>query len=227
MFYFEGTRKPNFKDIKSLDYDSYWKFRGFSLNKKLKERELIILEAIPADSVVIDIGCGNSLLPVKLKEKGCSVSVGDLSSIVLDGYREQRINGQKIDLSNTENIKLEQKYDWVIMSEVLEHLAYPEVVISNLKNYTRNFAITIPNSGFYRYRIHLFFFGRFFTQWAYHPSEHLRFWTHTDFLDWLQAMGLRVRSTKASNGLNLFGLQLFQWWPNLFGHQICYFVEVK
>ncbi|MCI0532864.1 methionine biosynthesis protein MetW, partial [bacterium] len=71
MFYFPNARRPDFSNIGRMDYDEYWKTRGFALNKKLKEREKIILDLVPAGSRVADLGCGNSLLPVKLKEKGC------------------------------------------------------------------------------------------------------------------------------------------------------------
>lgn len=227
MFYFNNTRKPDFRNIHKIDYDEYWKHRGFVINKKLKEREEIILSNIPKGSSVLDIGCGNSLLPVKLKEKGVNINVADISEDVLTGFSKYGIKSAKIDLLKPELINI-SSYDYIILSEVLEHLSNPEDVLGVLKKYSQNFIITIPNSAFYRYRLHLMFSGRFFTQWVYHPSEHLRFWSHTDFLDWLSALGLQVEKTKASNGFTLFGLikNLKNWWPNLFGHQIVYFCKV-
>ena len=46
-----------------------------------------MLSMIPTCAKVIDIGCGNSLLPVKLKEKGCAVSVADISKTALNQYK--------------------------------------------------------------------------------------------------------------------------------------------
>jgi hypothetical protein len=63
---------------------------------------------------------------------------------------------------------------------------------------------------------------RFFTQWKSHPSEHLRYWSHKDFLDWLSAMNLDVVRAKASNGFELKDI-----WQNLFGHQICYLTKKR
>lgn len=226
MFYFTGTRKPDFKNIHKINYDEYWKSRGFSLNKKLKEREVIILKQIPSGSNVIDIGCGNSLLPVALKNKNINIEVADISSVVLDGYRKYDINNVQIDLEKIESTKLKHMYDYIIMSEVLEHITNPEDVVDNLKSHTKNFVLTIPNSAFYRFRIHLFFGGRFFTQWLHHPSEHVRYWSHIDFLDWLGSRGLKIIYTEASNGLSIFGVPLYRLWPNLFGHQICYITKV-
>jgi len=227
MFYFAGTRKPNFSDIQKIDYNDYWVRRGFTINMKLKEREEIILGYIPKDSQVLDVGCGNSLLPVKLKEKGIVVEVADISQVVLKGYGAYGIRSVQINLEKPSEILLDKKYDYIILSEVLEHLTNPEEVVAVLKKNARNLIITIPNSAFYRFRLHLMFFGRFFTQWVYHPSEHVRYWSHSDFLDWIVSCGFTLVKSEASNGLKLFGLPLFRLWPNLFGHQICYVVKTN
>jgi methionine biosynthesis protein MetW len=225
MFYFNGTRKPDFSSISNLDYDNYWKDRGFSINKSLKEREQIILKEIPPGSTVLDLGAGNSKLPIALKEKGCEVIVGDISDEVLKGFLKHNISTFHINLEEVTKMKFDRNFDYIILSEVLEHIRNPEEILLSLKPYTKYFFLTIPNSAFYRYRFHLMFRGRFFTQWVYHPSEHLRFWSHIDFLEWLRALDLNVIYSKSSNGLSLFKIPLYQWMPNLFGHQICYVAD--
>jgi methionine biosynthesis protein MetW len=192
MFYFHGTRTPDFVSIRHIDYDDYWRERGFSINKKLKEREEIMLQEIPKGSKVLDLGSGNSLLPVALKNKGCEVTVGDVSKEVLKGYIPYNIKAIHIDLEKTTELFLKDSFDYIILSEVLEHTKNPEDILCALIPFTKYFFLTIPNSAFYRYRIHLFFAGRFFTQWVYHPSEHLRYWSHIDFIDWLKALGFKI-----------------------------------
>src|SRR5882762_3726547 len=100
MFHFNNTRKPNFKEIQAIDYEKYWAERGFAIHSSLKEREVIILGLIPAGKTVADIGCGNSRLPVALKQKGASVDVGDISREVLKGYASNGILGFFIDLEH-------------------------------------------------------------------------------------------------------------------------------
>lgn len=226
MSYFSGTRKPDFRNIAGLDYDAYWRTRGFHINEKLKERESIIAARMPASASVLDIGCGNSLLPIVLREKGCSVTVGDISTVVLDGYREKGIGTLTLDLEKIRDNSLAENYDYIILSEVLEHTRNPEEIIQKLKIHTKHFILTIPNSAFYRYRFHLLFHGRFFTQWVAHPSEHLRFWSHRDFMDWIRDMGLTADWVESSNGFSFFGLLpgFKNVWKNLFGHQIVYSV---
>lgn len=230
MFYFPNTRKPDFRNIKSIDYNHYWRERGFVVNKNLKEREKIIFALIPAGVKVLDVGCGNSYLPIALKNKGCQVAIADISEEVLKGYSQFGMDGIVLDLGKIDQLENSLgHYDYIVLSEVLEHTKNPEEIVVVLSKHTNNFLLTIPNSAFYRYRLSLMFRGRFFTQWVCHPSEHLRFWSHRDFLDWLLAMNLRVIKSVASNGFTFFGLLpwLKNWWPNLFGHQMVYFCSVK
>lgn len=199
------------------------------MNKKLNPKDYVMLDLVPAGAKIADIGCGNSLLPVKLKEKGCEVSVADISDLVLGQYKNFGINGFKIDLEKASEIKLNNKFDYLILSEVLEHLRNPEQVIEALKPYTKHFLITIPNSAAYQFRYGLLFRGRFATQWLHHPSEHLRYWSHIDFLDWLDAMGLEVISSPVAEGFSLRGRLpwLPNLWKNLLGYRMVYYCKVK
>lgn len=222
MLNFNYIRKPDYPKLATLDYDAYWQTRGFAIKNSLRERERYILANIPVGSKVLDIGCGNSRLPVELKAKGCHVSVGDISPKVLEGYRPFGIETMILDLSHGAQMpEAAGGFDYIILSEVIEHLPNPEEVVLNLAPLTRYFMITLPNSAYYWFRLGLFFRGRFFTQWVHHPSEHLRFWSHIDFKDWLKAMGFRLVGYRASNG--------FRWlknvWPNLFGFQMAYIVK--
>jgi methionine biosynthesis protein MetW len=224
MFYFSNSQRVGFDHISSVDYDAYWKDRGFALNKKLKEREEIMLREIPAGSSVMDIGCGNSLLATKLKEKNCDVSVGDISPLVLEAHKKNGLRTYTVNLEDTDSLKFDRKFDYIILSEVLEHTRNPEDILKKLRPYTTYFYLTIPNSAFYRFRLHLMFSGTFLRQWVHHPSEHLRYWSHIDFLSWLKSQGYKVIKAQASNGLDFGRLKMYTWWPNMFGHQICYLV---
>ncbi|MEA3398217.1 MAG: methyltransferase domain-containing protein [Patescibacteria group bacterium] len=229
MTRFNYTRKPDFKNIRSIDYNQYWDERGLKISQNLMPREKIMLGMIGAGKKVIDIGCGHSRLPLEFKAKGCQVEVADISGKVIELFRGQNIPGHIINLEDTGKINFTSRYDFIILSEVLEHTRNPEEIINKLKQFSDYFLITIPNSAFYRYRWHLMFSGRFFTQWVHHPSEHLRYWSHIDFLDWLKAMNLKIINTVASNGFSLFGLWpgLKDIWKNMFGHQIIYYCKAK
>lgn len=221
-------RKPLFTAT-ALNYNSYWETRGWEINEKLKPREEIILEMIPVGSTVLDIGCGNSLLPLRLNEKGCLVEIADISDLVLKGYASLGIETRILDIENTHTLIFDKKFDYIILSEVLEHTRNPEEIVLKLKNYTKNFVITVPNSASYQFRYGLMFRGRFFTQWLVHPSEHLRYWSHIDMMDWLSVMGLSVEASIPSEGFSFRGLLpwLPKLWKNLLAYRLVYICSVK
>jgi methionine biosynthesis protein MetW len=227
MFYFRGTRKPDFKSIKFFDYDEYWRLRGLKLRRHLREREELFIDWVKEGSKVLDIACGDAPVLLELKQqKNCQVEGSDISPLILSEQEKHNIPTFVSNISS-EDFKLEKQYDYVILSELLEHLVHPEKFLGKIRHNTKYLIISIPNSAFYRYRTDFLVRGRFFTQWVHHPSEHVRFWSHIDFLDWLKALDLEVVKCEASNGLRIGPIKLFNFWKNLFGHQICYLVKVK
>lgn len=227
MFYFFGTRKPNFKNLNSLNYDNYWDYQCPTIRNKLRQREYIFIDLIQSGTKVMDIACGMSPFLTRLKEKKkCEVVAYDISAKAIAEQTKHGIRAEVKDIGGP-NFKLEENFDYIVLSEIIEHLVNPEKLINAIKNKTNYLIISLPNSAFYRYRLGLLFNGRFFTQWAYHPSEHLRFWSHIDFIDWLDALGFDIIKSVSSNGLTIGGIKIHNLWKNLFGHQIVYLIKRK
>ncbi len=217
-----------FKNIKlsEFNYESYWETRDVAIRKNLRDREEIFLKWIAGGSIVLDVAAGNSLLPRVLKEKkNCRVAVYDISKKAVESQKGQGVLAEVADLSS-DAFHLEQDYDYVILSEILEHLPFPENLIKKIAPHAKFLVISVPNSAFYRFRLQLLG-GRFLKQWAAHPSEHLRFWSHKDFMEWLDALGIEVIETKASNGFDIGSLKMYRWFPNLFGHQMAYLCKKR
>ena len=220
MFYFSGTRRPNYKNLDKEIYDNYWRNRGYKMRDKLMEREHVFLDWIKPNNRVLSIGCGNSRLLYELKKQKQSEVFGiDISPEVVNGLKQNSISAEVQDVTK-QDFSLANNYDYIVMSELLEHLAIPEDLLEQVRHNAKYLILSVPNSAFYRYRLGLLFKGRFFTQWAKHPSEHLRYWSHKDFVDWLKALNFKIKEFKPSNGFFLKNI-----WPNMFGHQICYLVE--
>lgn len=218
-----NTNRKNIFNVQltDFDYDAYWRTRDVAIRKKLLDREEIFFDWIAQGSCVLDVAAGNSFLPRVLKEKKqCTVTICDISEKVIAAQAAHGLDARKINLSDT-SFCLESDYDYVILSEILEHLPFPENVIAKISSHARFLVISVPNSAFYKFRLQLLK-GRFLKQWAAHPSEHLRFWSHKDFLEWLYALGLCVIETKASNGLDIGLAKFYKIFPNLFGHQMVY-----
>ena len=111
---------------------------------------------------------------------------------------------------------LDRTYDTILISEVLEHIAEPERVVTGVRDHVGlRLILTFPNIAYLPHRLRLLF-GSFPVQWGWHPGEHLRFWSLSDFTWWLDQLGYEVVSVQASNGVR--GLATLR--PSLFGNQI-------
>lgn len=203
-----------------MDYNIYWKKRGHS---GYKERYGIIDSWVERGASVLDIGCGDGAALEYLVKTKSIVPFGiELSSQAAQMAKRRKIPVKVQDIT-IPNFKLDRKYDFIVMSEVLEHIPNPEQVLMKLVgHFKKGLIVTIPNIGLYEHRLRLFL-GRFPVQWVQHPGEHLRFWSISDFRWWCDKMKLQIIRQEASNGVRL--LHIYRWWPSLFGNQIVFFLN--
>ena len=202
-----STIKKIFSDkpIRSfeLDYKHYWSDRGI---KQVTKRDRLIASLIEEGSKILDIGCGDgrllSYLYSTLHVEGFGI---DISEDAVRRARERGLQVECIDICNAELVK-EWLFDYIIMSDFIEHIPDPEKVLMKLKGHFRKgIIITIPNTGYITLRLRLCIGGRFPVQWGKHPGEHLRFWTIKDFIWWTKQLGYRVSKIVPIRGTILKG----------------------
>lgn len=171
--------------IGDMDYEEYWDYRKSTGKKGLKPRDFVIANLIKDGSSVLDVGCGNGrLLEFLINEKGVTGHGIDNSDTALDMVREKGITAYKCDLSNG-NIPINQTYDYIVMSEIIEHLPDSEKLMKSVQDmFSESLIVTFPNIGHFTYRLRLLL-GRFPECWKWHPGEHVRFWTKKDFKYWV------------------------------------------
>lgn len=218
LFNFSGTHTLPFSKIPiKLNYDQYWKSQNqVKIAKKLTNREKIIFDLIPKNSRVLDFGCGLSNILFHLHNlKQCSVLGCDISQYAIF---YQKKNHVPVKLLQDKNYLKYGKFSYIILSEVLEHMVNPEELITELKKQTTYFIISVPNFGYLAYRLKIFFQGRISLGWTYHPSEHLRYWSHVEFIEWMQALGCTLLSYQCVKGI----FSLFNFLPNLLSWNIVY-----
>lgn len=196
-------------------YETYWRERG---EMKMRSRYPILASWIEPGSQVLDIGSGDGMFGAFLREKlGCDVTCLDISELALEIARERGLKTVRADA--TERLPfVDGEFDYAISSEFIEHIPNAEDALTEaMRVAKKNLLVSFPNAAYWRYRLQLLC-GRMLRQWDKHPAEHLRFWAMPDFFEWIDGLGFSVLEYKASNGKRF----LRDFWPNLFGFQICY-----
>ena len=189
---------PNFSYL-NVDYKKYWKLRrgddSLTLNSFQKFRAELIINYLKENSSILDIGSGDgALLNFFAKNKKLKITASDIFIEKLDHLTKYGVNLMKLNINNIDNIKNLEKYDYILILEVLEHIQNSEEILLNLlKKTDKSIFFSIPNTGYLSHRLRLLF-GRFPLQWNGNPSEHIRFWTYKDLIWWLNSLGLLKKS---------------------------------
>jgi 2-polyprenyl-3-methyl-5-hydroxy-6-metoxy-1,4-benzoquinol methylase len=106
----------------------------------------------PEKLKILEIGCGDGSITLPLSAFGGTVTSFDIDDTLVCGVKQEiekrRISNISVLIDNAYTFAMNEKYDVVIASEVLEHLDYPEKVIANLKKHLVRGGyciVTIPN----------------------------------------------------------------------------------
>lgn len=156
----------NNTDWTQKEYDKYYKssnkhstkytFSGGSINNNLdiiRYDGIIkkIEKLINKENSILDVGCGQGGLLKTLKDNGYNNLYGiDPSNTSIDILKSYDINGESISLFELN--KLNQKFDVVILSQVLEHiydLGQLKLLIKNLLNENAILYIDVPDGTSY------------------------------------------------------------------------------
>jgi methionine biosynthesis protein MetW len=213
-------------------YDEYWEKRTQDANSPPLKRVKLVANFIEPNSTILDIGCGNGQLIEYITKNsrpkkiiGIDIASETVTSLKSDGYE-----AYCLDITSSEFFEFMKgrNFDYIIITEVLEHIHEPEKVMQLIKNsFNKYVIVSIPNSGYWINRLRLLF-GKFpVVVIIYHVKEHIRFWTHHDFLYWSNYLGFRVIKCIPSASSQMFKLNLGKVNLSLFGMQIIYILEAK
>lgn len=210
-------------------YDDYWDKRGF--NEPPKHRAEIISKYIEPNSTILDIGCSDGTLidfiaknNSPLKVEGVDISKKAVSYTIKRGYKAYEmdiLSDELIDFLNND------AFDYIIITEVIEHIQESEKLMLNLKkHFNKSIFVSLPNSGFIMHQLRLLL-GYFpvIVIIVHHIKEHIRFLTNNDFLYWCNYLGFEVINYRVSSTSIVWGIDLGRLYPLLFVKQIIYEIQ--
>jgi len=206
---------------------------------------LAVLSLVPSNArLVLDVGCGTGGNARELGQRG----------LVVDGITfsasEARLAERwcrRVFLHNCESglPMTEENYDCVIGSHVLEHIAEPARLLTDIANVlapSGKLIVALPNLLFYKNRARLLF-GRFqYETGGLMDQTHLRWYTFTSAQQLIESFSFNVMNAVADGSVPLPIVRRFEmlkrlcaWldsfgcrhWPGLFGYQMIYAAELR
>lgn len=178
------------------------------------------------NSNVLDVGCSDGLLGKILKDEKKSIVWGiDVSTKAVCEARKIIDNAFVYDLSNLPNdLPLElkdKKFDYLIISEVLEHLLFPENLVKNVRYFMHDnsrLIVTVPNVLFWKNRLKLFFGNFSYTEEGLMDRGHIHFFSYKSFKEIFQSNDFEIIAEKhhtPTRGTKF----LVHFFPGLFAYQ--------
>ncbi len=192
----------------------------------LRTDQSLIAEWIKTGSRVLDLGCGDGTLMEHLQEhqevKGYGLEI-DEENIVECIHKGVDVIQTDLDKGLSEFKK--NTFDYVIMTQTLQAIRYPDKLLKEMTRVGREAIVTFPNMGHWKNRIQLALAGHMPKsktlpyEWYNTPNIHLC--TLTDFENLCAANNIEIlnRATVDHEHQSSLGMKLF---PNLLGEIAIY-----
>ncbi len=167
---------------------------------------------------VLDVGCGGGRLARHLTALGAEVTGIERHPVAAALARQYCVRVVEKDLNDPGLLNADEKFDVIVLADVLEHLVYPDELLNRLVPHLTGAGIaliSVPNIAYYKIRWRLLL-GSF----NYEPSgimdrSHLRFFTRDTATQLLHDGGLEPVSTEAVYQVPLG--RLTRYWSNMHG----------
>jgi len=145
-----------------------------------------IADLIPQNASVLDLACGDGgLLRYLQDDRGVTGYGLENSPKQIQACIENGVNVIEKTLDRTLNEFSDASFDVVVMTQALQVMTYPDIILEEMLRIGRSCIVTFPNFGNLRARLHLAFAGKMPVtknlpyQWYDTPNIH--FCTVNDF----------------------------------------------
>jgi 2-polyprenyl-3-methyl-5-hydroxy-6-metoxy-1,4-benzoquinol methylase len=162
---------------------------------------------------ILDVGAGGGGIGRAIKAEAPK----ELVAIEID-LRAHEILAEHYDrvLTDITPVKNEQ-FDWIIILDVLEHLAKPAVFLANLRDLLApggSILISVPNVAHWSVRIPLFFWGSFeYRSVGIMDGTHLQFFSRRSLIKLCSSLE-KIHIKEISASIEPFELALPRWATN-------------
>lgn len=193
---------------------------------QMRTDQTLIADWLQPKSRVLDLGCGDGLLLANLQAKhqitgyGVEIDSDNITACISSG-----INVIQADLDAGLTVFDDDSFDYVIMTQTLQAIRYPNHMLNEMLRVGREGIVTFPNMGHWRARMQIAFKGHMPVtaalpyHWYESPNIHLC--SVNDFENLCAAEGIEIlqSTTVDHKHRTSFGMR---WLPSLLGEIAIY-----
>jgi len=211
------------------DYYQKSKYQKISASRR---EPIIRLLGSGLKGQLLDVGCGNGELALIIKQRTGLEAYGVEWSPEAVGEASERLS-KVFPLNLESNLEdwpqelISQKFNYFLISEVLEHLFYPERLLVNLKTISlpdSEIIITVPNFLFWRNRLKMLLGYFAYTDSGLLDRGHIHFFTWEGLKKLVEEAGYKIVST--AHNVPTRGTKFWaKFWPGLFAYQ--FIIKIK
>lgn len=197
------------------------------VENKFKE----VAKFIPENSKILDIGCNDG--KIRFFFKNPNYFGIDVNKNLINNLKKQGIKAKQIDL-NRQNLPFKkEKFDYILLLDILEHVINPEKLLRDAKeklNKNGKIIITLPNDYHILNKIR-FIFNKHLTENPFAPFGHLHYFPIKSGEEFLRKNGFKIekriilspiKPKFIPQKMKCFLARLF---PQLFARDVLYLLE--
>ncbi|MBL4820047.1 MAG: methionine biosynthesis protein MetW [Gammaproteobacteria bacterium] len=188
----------------------------------------IIQHWIKPGSKVLDLGCGDGNLLQYLKQTREVSDIGlEIDAANINQCLAKGVNVLEQDIDNGLSNFQSNSFDTVLLTQTLQALSNPDLLIDEMLRVGKNCIVTFPNFGNWKSRLYLLRRGRMpvsrFMPYQWYDTPNIHFCTVKDFDTLCAEKNIRILTRTVVDNDHQ-GSWLIKTWPNLLGEIAIYHI---